>query len=119
MDPAAPGELHRFRTAIDVLWVGARKARDDRVLGAAADLAYRLEIAFRGDRETGLDDIDAHIVEHLGDLELFLEGHGGAGALFAVAQGGVEYNDAVLVGLLGFGHLLIPFGSMRLIGLSA
>jgi hypothetical protein len=42
-------------------------------------------IAFRGDGETGLDHVDAHVVEHLGDLELFLERHGGAGALLAVA----------------------------------
>jgi hypothetical protein len=60
--------------------------------------------------KAGLDDIDAHVVEHLGDLEFFLEGHGGAGALFAVAQGGVEYNDAVLVGLVHGGHCENSFG---------
>ena len=64
----------------------ARQAGDHGVLGAAGDLADRLEVAFGGDREAGLDDVDAHVVEHLGDLELFLEGHGGAGALLAVAQ---------------------------------
>src|SRR5580698_5326254 len=90
-----------FRRAFDVVRVGARQAGDNGVLGAPRDLAHGLEVAFRGDRETGLDDVDAHVVEHLGDLELFLEGHGGAGALLAVAQGGVEYNDAVLFGLIG------------------
>ncbi len=54
-----------------------------------------LEIAVRGDREAGLDDVDAHRVEKLGDLELLLERHGGAWALLAVAQGGVEDQDAV------------------------
>ena len=54
--------------------------------------------------KAGLDDVDAHVVEHLGDLDLFLERHGGAGALLAVAQGGVEYDDAVLLGLVGGGH---------------
>ena len=52
--------------------------------------------------------IDDHIVEHLADLELLLKTHGGAGTLFAVAQGGVEYNDAVLVGLVHGGHRKIP-----------
>ena len=61
--------------------------------------------------KTGLDDVDAHVVEHLGDLDLFLERHGGAGALLAVAQGGVEYDDAVLFGLVGGGHGLNSFGS--------
>ena len=61
--------------------------------------------------KAGLDDVDAHVVEHLGDLDLFLERHGGAGALLAVAQGGVEYDDAVLLGLFGCSHWKIPFGS--------
>ena len=63
--------------------------------------------------KAGLDDVDAHVVEHLGDLDLFLERHGGAGALLAVAQGGVEYDDAVLVGLVGGGHWKNSFGSVR------
>ncbi len=99
MDTAALGEFHRFRAAIDILRVRTRQASDDSVLGAAGDLADRLEIAFGGDREASLDDVDAHVVEHLGDLELFLERHRGAGALLAVAQGGVEYDYAVLLGL--------------------
>ncbi len=111
MDAAAPGEFHRFRAAVDVLRMGAGETGDDGVLGAPADLADRLEIAFGSDGKTGLDDIDAHVVEHLGDFELLLEAHGGAGALLAVAQGGVEYDDAVLVGLVHFGHFENSFGS--------
>ena len=68
-------------------------------LARGRDLVDGREIALRGDREAGLDDVDAHVVEQLGDLELLLVGHGGAGALLAVAQGGVEDDDAVLVGL--------------------
>ena len=56
----------------------------------------------RGDRKAGLDDVDAHVVEEVGDLQLLLEGHGGAGALLAVAQGGVENEDrSVFVVLCG------------------
>ena len=43
-------------------------------------------------------------VEQLGDFELLLVGHGGAGRLLAVAQGGVEDDDAVLLGLGWRGH---------------
>ena len=57
---------------------------------------HGVEIALGGDRKAGLDDVDAHLVEQLGDLELLLVRHGGAGALLAVAQGGVEDVDAVL-----------------------
>ena len=111
MDAAAFGEFHGFRAAVDVFRMGAGETGDDGVLGAPGDLADRLEVAFGGDGKTGFDDVDAHVVEHLGDLELLLEAHGGAGALFAVAQGGVEYNDAVLAGLVHGGHFENSFGS--------
>ena len=78
---------------------GAREPGDHRVLGALGDLVDGGKIAFRGDRKAGLDDVDAHRVEELGDLDLLLMGHGRAGALLAVAQGGVEDDDAVLLGL--------------------
>ncbi len=113
VDAAALGELHGFRTAVDVLGIGARQAGDDGVLGAAGDFAHRLEVAFRGDGKAGLDDVDAHVVEHLGDHDLFLEGHGRAGALLAVTQGGVEYDDAVLLGLVGGVHLCSSFWVVR------
>ena len=58
----------------------------------------RLEIAVGGDREAGLDDVDAHLVEEFGDLHLLGERHRRAGRLLAVAQGGVENDDAVLLG---------------------
>ncbi len=61
----------------------------------------RLEIALGGDREARLDDVDAHLVEQLGDLELLVVGHRGAGRLLAVAQRRVEDHDAVLLGSVG------------------
>ena len=97
MDAPALGRLDRLAGAVDVLLAGAREPADDRVLGALGDLVDGREIALRGDREAGLDDVDAHGVEHLGDLELLLVRHGGAGRLLAVAQGGVEDDDAVLL----------------------
>ena len=68
------------------------------LLDAAGDRRDRLEIAVRSDREAGLDDVDAHLVEEIGDFELFLQCHPGAGRLFAVAQSRVENDDAILVG---------------------
>ena len=104
VDAAPPCVAHRFAGTGDVAGNGARQTCDHRVLGALCDLRDRLEIANRSDREAGFDDIDAHLVEHLGDFELLLESHGGARALLAVAQSGVENNDAVLVGLVRGGH---------------
>src|SRR6185312_12056692 len=103
-DALALGRLDRLGAAVDVLEGGARQAADDRVLRALGDLVDGGEVAFRGDREAGLDDVDAHRVEELSDLDLLFVGHGRAGALLAVAQGGVEDDDAVLVGLGGRTH---------------
>src|SRR5262249_46070995 len=68
------------------------------------DFLHRGEVALGRDRKAGLDDVDAHLVEQLGDLELLLMGHGGARALLAVAQGGIEDEDAVLLGLRWRAH---------------
>ena len=58
-----------------------------------ADLAHRLEIAGRGDRKAGLDDVDAQVDQRLGDLQFFGQVHAGAGRLLAVAERGVEDAD--------------------------
>ena len=52
----------------------------------------RLEVAGAGNRKTGLDDIDAHALQALGDAHLLVACHGRARALLAVAQGCVENN---------------------------
>ena len=94
---------HRFPAAVDVGEVRARQPADHRVPREPGDLADRLEVALRGDREAGLDDVDPHLVEERRDLQLLLEGHGGARRLLAVAERGVENEDAVLCGS-GVGH---------------
>ncbi len=72
-----------------------REACDRGTLGAPGDLRHGFEVAVGCDWKTGLDDVDAHFVEHGRDGELVLEAHRGAGALLAVAQGGVENDDGV------------------------
>ena len=79
MDASAPRRLDRLAAAVDVLLAGAGEAAHHRVPGALGDLVDGQEVALGRDREAGLDDVDAHGVEHLGDLELLLVGHGGAG----------------------------------------
>ena len=111
MDAAAKRGLDRFGAAVDVLELRPRQAANHGVFGAPGGLLDAVEIAFRGDGKAGLDDVDAHLVEHFGHFELLVEGHGGAGALFAVAQGGVKDHHAVAL------RALIAVRGLGLIGL--
>ena len=106
MHPRPGSLLQRPPRANDVFAAGARQAGDGRILDRASDLAHRLEIAVRRDRKTGLDDVDAHLLERPGDPQFFLEVHRTAGRLLAITQRGVENVDAGSVGGgsgLGFG----------------
>ncbi len=98
VDARAPGVADGGAGAGDVALDGAGEARHRGARHASGDLGHGLEVALGGDREAGLDDVDPHVVEQVRDLDLVLERHGGAGALLAVAQGGVEDQDAVGLG---------------------
>ena len=115
MRPCFAGLIASAQTSISFA-LRAGEPADHRVLGPPRDLLDALEIALARDREACLDDVDAHLVEQLGDFELLLEGHGGAGALLAVAQGGVENDDTPrFVGFVLIGtHLSRP----QLLGLA-
>src|SRR3972149_2750535 len=107
MDARTLGVPYGLGATVDILHRRPRKAGDSGLPGPLGDLGNRPDIAPGGDRETGLDDIDAHFVQELRDLEFFLESHGRARALLAVAQGGIEDEHAILVaalaGLVGHG----------------
>src|SRR6185437_10453340 len=64
-----------------------------------------LEVARRGDGEAGLDHVDAELGQRLGHADLLAEVHREAGRLLAVAQRGVEDDDAVFVQLAEAGVL--------------
>ena len=95
MNAALPRRLDRVGADVDVFRLRSGEPADHRILRPPGDLLDAFEVALARDGEACLDDVDAHLVEQLGDFELLLEGHGGAGALLAVAQGGVENDDAV------------------------
>ena len=78
-------------------WARARPAMTGPSTWRAIAL-HGLEVARRGDREAGLDDVDAEARELVGDLELLGRVQRDAGRLLAVAQRGVEDDDPVGVG---------------------
>ena len=94
VDPRPLGVANRFPRAVDVGLAAAGQAADDRAADRAGDLAHGLEIARRGDRETGLDHVDAQFHQRVGDFHLLGQVHARAGRLFAVAERGVENHNA-------------------------
>ena len=119
VDARARGVLDRSPGGVDVGLVGAGQAADHRALDAAGDRLDRLEVAGRGDREAGLDHVDAQAGELLGDLDLLRRVQRDSGRLLAVAQCGVEDVDAVCVGCWCHWVLLLLYFSRMTLSLAA
>src|SRR5205807_1998550 len=96
VDAPGLGVLQRLDATLDIPVIGATEAANDRVLDGLGDGTHRLEVAVRGGREARFDHIDAHALERARDAQLLLARHRGAGALLAVAHGGVEYDQTLL-----------------------
>ena len=94
--PARPGRLDRLAGGVNVLRHATGQPADDRAFDLAGDGAHRREVTLADHRETGFDNVHAQAGQLAGDLQLFAQVHGRAGALLAVAQRGVEYNDTIL-----------------------
>jgi hypothetical protein len=88
---------HRLAGAGDV-GRDARASPPRRVLHALGDEGHGLEIAVRRDGKAASMMSTPMVSSRLCDFELLLQGHGRAGALLAVAQGGVEDQNAVFAG---------------------
>ena len=103
VDAGPLGVLDRVPGGVHVLRVGAGEPADHRAVDLAGDRLHRLEVAGRGDREAGLDDVHAEARELLRDLELLLAVERDPRRLLPVAQGGVEDPYSVLLGAVHVG----------------
>ena len=98
VDARPPRRLQRFAGPVDIVPRRACQPAHHGFPDHGRDLADGFEIAIGGDGEPGLDHIHPHLLEQFGDAQLFVEIHGGAGRLLAVAQCGVEDDDTVRFG---------------------
>ncbi len=100
MDALALRRAHCFAGPGNVIAAGARQAADHRRILPLAqglrDRFHRIEIAGRGDREAGFQHIHAQFRERLRHADLLVDVHGKSGRLLAVAQRGIEDDDAVV-----------------------
>ena len=104
VDARARRVAYRPVGGVHVADMNAREPGDHGALDLAGDRLDGLEVARRGDREAGLDDVDAQPRELVGDLELLGRVQRDARRLLAVSQGGVEDENAVV------GHVTPPVG---------
>ena len=95
VDAGAVGELQGAGGHLDVFGLGAGQRGDARLANGLGDGGDGREVALRGHGEAGLDDIHAQIFQGMGHGQLFLRRHAAAGRLFAVAQRGVEEDNAI------------------------
>ena len=84
MDTRPFGMFDGFARPVDILVTGACKTRDSRILRNFSDLGNGFEVAIGGYRESCLNNINAHLIEHFGHLEFFLQSHGCAWRLLPV-----------------------------------
>ena len=92
---ARPGAaVERLERAVHVRVHGARERGDHGTADGLRDGADAREVVFRGDREPGLEDVHAQLVELHGEAHLLRLAHREAGRLLAVPERRVEDRDA-------------------------
>ncbi|MCI16679.1 hypothetical protein A2U01_0037823, partial [Trifolium medium] len=90
-----------FPSSSNVLFVTSGETTDDRNIAVLVDGVSDLignhfdgfEVVFRGGGESSLNDVYAKLGKLASNVEFLFGSHGGAGGLFAVAEGGVEDAD--------------------------
>ena len=93
VDAAAGGGFEGLAGGVDVARRAARQRRDHGPPYFRRDPAHRLGVGLGGDREAGLDDVHAQVVELTSQPQLLLDAHREAWRLLTVAEGGVEDDD--------------------------
>ena len=93
VNPRLGRMLERLPGPIDVGIIASRQPADRGRRDCFGNVADAGEVAGRGDRKAGLDDIHPQLHEGLGDLQFLGEVHARPGRLFAVAERGVEDPD--------------------------
>ena len=105
VNPMAGGGFHRVISPLDVLFSSACQPGDGhRLPGFASfgqrthflrDAAHGFKIAGGGDGKTGFAHIHAEAGELPRDFQFLIDIQSCAGALFAIAQGGIKNNQGI------------------------
>ena len=113
MDAPLSSGRHRISAGLDVASSGPSQAANHRPFCRAngfGNALHGIEIASACKGEAGFNDVDAKAGQLLGDRQLLLQVQAGARRLLAIAQGGVEDQDAAGIA----GHRGAPLGGMTM-----
>src|SRR5438477_5534769 len=94
MDARANRAPERLPCPLDVLRAGAGQSRDDGPSNGRGNCLYRGKVAFRCNRETGLDDVHAETIQLVCQTQFFRHVHAAPRGLLAIPKRGVEYRNA-------------------------
>ena len=86
VDTRVARPVQRLPCAVDVVLVAAGERGDLHVGDGVGDGMNGFKVAHAGGRETGFDDVHAEAFQLTRHTELFLEVHGSAGGLLAIAE---------------------------------
>ena len=101
VDAALGGRCHRFAGGADIALHGAAERAHSGAGKRFGDFVDRFEITRAGRSKARFNHIHAQLFQLARNADFFFFGHGGTGRLLAVAQRGVEYDNAII-----FGHVL-------------
>jgi len=96
MDTTCIGAGQRLGRTVDIGIHGSGQTAHDTVLNGIGDQFDRLKVTGTRDCKTGLDDIDAQLLQRTSNAQLLVLGHGRAGALLPVTQCGIEDDYLIL-----------------------
>ena len=95
VDAGAVGELQGARGHHNVFGLSTSQRGDARLAYGLGNGGDGSEVALGSHGETGLNNVHAQIFQGMSHGQLFLRRHAAAGRLLAVAQCGIEKDDAI------------------------
>ena len=99
VDTSGVGIDQGFGSSIDIRIHCPGQTAHGAVLDGLGNTLYRFEVAGASNREAGFNHVHPQFFQCLGDPQLLFPGHGCTRALLAIAQGGIENDDAILIHL--------------------
>ena len=98
MDAGIFSHFNGFPAAVDIVGHATGKARHLNLRSLGGYALHRFKIAGAGCGKARFHNVHAQHFKLVRDTQFFLQVHGGAGRLLAIAQGSVEKIDAVVHG---------------------